>query len=44
VLLLNLRNANRKPDPDDIARENAVTRDRKWLLSQWVRDKAQPVV
>lgn len=44
MLFLNVRTSDRKPDPMTLHAGMPVTRGRKWLLSQWVRDKAQPVV
>lgn len=44
MLFLNVRNSDRKPDPMTLHAGTPVTQGRKWLLSQWVRDKAQPVV
>jgi prolyl 4-hydroxylase len=44
MLFLNVRNIDRKPDPLSLHAGTPVTRGRKWLLSQWVRDKAQPIV
>ena len=44
MLFLNVRTSDRKPDPMTLHAGTPVTRGRKWLLSQWVRDKAQPVV
>ena len=44
MLFLNVRTDDRKPDPMTLHAGTSVTRGRKWLLSQWVRDRAQPVV
>ena len=44
MLFLNVRTSDRKPDPMTLHAGTPVTRGRKWLLSQWVRDKAQLVV
>jgi prolyl 4-hydroxylase len=44
MLFLNVRTDDRKPDPMTLHAGTPVTQGRKWLLSQWVRDKAQPVV
>ncbi len=44
MLFLNVRTSDRKPDPMTLHAGTPVTRGRKWLLSQWVRDKVQPIV
>ena len=44
MLFLNVRSSDRKPDPMSLHAGMPVTGGRKWLLSQWVRDKAQPIV
>ena len=35
---------DQKPDPVSVHAGLPVTRGRKWLLSQWVRDRVQPIV
>ena len=44
MLFLNVRSSDRQPDPMTLHAGKPVTRGRKWLLSQWVRDRAQPIV
>lgn len=44
MLFLNVRTSDRKPDPLTLHAGTPVTSGRKWLLSQWVRDRAQPIV
>lgn len=44
MLFLNVRPSDRRPDPMTLHAGTPVTRGRKWLLSQWVRDRAQPIV
>ncbi len=44
MLFLNVGSSDRKPDPMSLHAGMLVTGGRKWLLSQWVRDKAQPIV
>lgn len=43
MLFLNVT-PDRRPDPMSLHAGLPTTRGRKWLLSQWVRDKAQPIV
>jgi prolyl 4-hydroxylase len=43
MLFMNV-GADKKPDPMSLHGGLPVTRGRKWLLSQWVRDKLQPIV
>jgi predicted 2-oxoglutarate/Fe(II)-dependent dioxygenase YbiX len=44
MLFLNVRPKDRRPDPMTLHAGTPVTRGQKWLLSQWVRDRAQPIV
>jgi prolyl 4-hydroxylase len=44
MLFLNVRTSGRTPDPMSLRAGMPVTRGRKWLLSQCVRDKSQPIV
>ena len=44
MLFLNVDTGTRKPDPMTLHAGLPVTRGRKWLLSQWVRDRALPIV
>ena len=44
MLFLNVRKSDRRPDPMTLHAGMPVTRGRKWLLSLWVRDRAQPIV
>ena len=44
MLFLNVDTRTRQPDPMTLHAGLPVTRGRKWLLSQWVRDRAQPIV
>jgi len=44
MLFLNVRPSDRRPDPMTLHAGTPVTRGRKWLLSQWVRDRVQPIV
>ncbi len=44
LLFLNVRTSDRMPDPMSLHAGLRVTRGRKWLLSQWVRDRVQPIV
>ena len=44
MLFLNVRTSDRRPDGSTLHAGLPVTRGRKWLLSQWVRDRVQPVV
>ena len=44
MLFLNVRTNDRKPDAMTLHAGTPVRRGRKWLLSQWVRDKVQPIV
>ncbi len=44
MLFLNVRRTDKKPDPLTLHAGLPVTRGRKWMLSQWVRDKPQPIV
>jgi len=44
MLFLNVRPTDRQPDSLSLHAGLPVVRGRKWLLSQWVRDRAQPVV
>ena len=44
MLFLNVRTSDRQPDSMTLHAGMPVTGGRKWLLSQWVRDRAQPIV
>jgi prolyl 4-hydroxylase len=44
MLFLNVRPTDRQPDSLSLHAGLPVLQGRKWLLSQWVRDRAQPVV
>ncbi len=44
MLFLNVRTSDRKPDPMTLHVGLPVSSRRKWLLSQWVRDRVQPIV
>jgi prolyl 4-hydroxylase len=44
MLFLNVRKIDRQPDGATLHAGLPVTRGRKWLLSQWVRDRVQPIV
>jgi prolyl 4-hydroxylase len=44
MLFLNVRTIDRQPDGLTLHAGLPVTRGRKWLLSQWVRDRVQPIV
>ncbi len=44
MLFLNVRTSDRRPDGSTLHAGLPVTRGRKWLLSQWVRDRVQPIV
>jgi prolyl 4-hydroxylase len=44
MLFLNVRTSDRAPDPKTLHAGLPVTRGRKWLLSQWVRDRVQPII
>lgn len=44
MLFLNVRKMDRKPDGATLHAGLPVTSGRKWLLSQWVRDRVQPIV
>jgi prolyl 4-hydroxylase len=44
MLFLNVRKIDRQPDGSTLHAGLPVTRGRKWLLSQWVRDRVQPIV
>lgn len=44
MLFLNVRRTDKRPDPLTLHAGRPVTRGRKWLLSQWVRDRVQPIV
>lgn len=44
MLFLNVRTSDRKPDPMTLHAGTPVVSGRKWLLSQWVRDRVQPIV
>lgn len=44
MLFLNVRTSDRLPDSMTLHAGMPVTRGRKWLFSQWVRDRAQPIV
>jgi hypothetical protein len=44
MLFLNVRRTDKRPDPMTLHAGLSVTRGRKWLLSQWVRDRVQPIV
>jgi prolyl 4-hydroxylase len=43
MLFMNVR-PDQKPDPMSVHAGLPVTQGRKWLLSQWVRDRMQPIV
>jgi prolyl 4-hydroxylase len=44
MLFLNVTPENRRPDPLTLHAGLPPTRGHKWLLSQWVRDRVQPIV
>jgi predicted 2-oxoglutarate/Fe(II)-dependent dioxygenase YbiX len=44
MLFLNVRKMDRQPDGSTLHAGLPVTSGRKWLLSQWVRDRVQPIV
>jgi prolyl 4-hydroxylase len=44
MLFLNVRTGDRAPDPKTLHAGLPVIRGRKWMLSQWVRDRALPIV
>jgi hypothetical protein len=44
MLFLNVRTGDKRPDPLSLHAGLPVTGGRKWLLSQWVRDRVQPIV
>ena len=44
MLFLNVRKIDRQPDGSTLHAGLPVTSGRKWLLSQWVRDRVQPIV
>jgi prolyl 4-hydroxylase len=44
MLFLNVTTPDRKPDPMTLHAGLPVTVGRKWMLSQWVRDRAQLIV
>lgn len=44
MLFLNVRTSDKQPDPMTLHAGTPVISGRKWLLSQWVRDRVQPVV
>lgn len=44
ILFLNVRTSDRLPDSMTLHAGMPVTRGRKWLLSLWVRERAQPIV
>ncbi|OYW43389.1 MAG: hypothetical protein B7Z38_01835 [Rhodobacterales bacterium 12-64-8] len=44
MLFLNVRTSDHRPDGATLHAGLPVTRGRKWLLSQWVRDRVQPIV
>lgn len=44
MLFLNVTTPDRKPDPMTLHAGLPVTAGRKWMLSQWVRDRAQLIV
>lgn len=44
MLFSNVRNDTMKPDPMSLHAGLPPTRGRKWILSQWVRDKVQAIV
>ncbi len=44
MLFLNVRRADKQPDPLTLHAGTPVMSGRKWLLSQWVRDRVQPIV
>ncbi|MEZ6031267.1 MAG: 2OG-Fe(II) oxygenase [Hyphomonadaceae bacterium] len=44
MLFLNVRSVDREPDSLTLHAGLPVTAGRKWLLSQWVRDRVQPIV
>ena len=44
MLFLNVRKMDRQPDGTTLHAGLPVTNGRKWLLSQWVRDRVQPIV
>lgn len=44
MLFLNVRTSDHRPDPTTLHAGTPVIAGRKWLLSQWVRDRVQPIV
>ena len=44
MLFLNVTTPDRQPDPLSLHAGLPVTRGRKWMLSQWVRDRPQAIV
>ncbi len=44
MLFLNVRTTDKQPDPMTLHAGLPVTRGRKWLLSQWVRDRVQAII
>lgn len=44
MLFLNVTQPDRRPDPLTLHAGLSPTRGRKWLLSQWVRDRVQAIV
>lgn len=44
MLFLNVRPTDHRPDPTSLHAGLPVIHGRKWMLSQWVRDRAQPIV
>jgi prolyl 4-hydroxylase len=43
MLFINVTQPDRKPDPMSLHAGTPTTRGRKWMLSQWIRDKVQPI-
>jgi hypothetical protein len=44
MLFLNVLQPSREPDPLTLHAGLPPTRGHKWVLSQWVRDRVQPIV
>ena len=44
ILFLNVDQNTKRPDPMSVHAGLAPTRGRKWLLSQWVRDRMQAII
>lgn len=44
ILFLNVDTATKQPDPMSLHAGLPPTRGRKWLLSQWVRDRVQAII